>query len=161
MDSEEPVSQRSPRQARRKNKLTAAAAGAVAGPAPSAATAASPAPFQAPKPEEAVGSEARTDAEATVWERTIKSSSSSAAASLLPLVATPLACRILQKLWCAYDSRRWGVRPPVLLHGPPGSGKSSCIRWLSQLVGMKQPPICLFLDQQTEAKDLVGKIYTQ
>ncbi|KAL8453352.1 hypothetical protein Emag_001907 [Eimeria magna] len=116
--------------------------------------------IEAPRSEEAVGIEPCRRAEAAAaWERVIRAAplrSSAESESPMPLVLTPLAQRVLQKLRCAYTSRRRGVRPPVLLHGPPGSGKSSYIRWLSQLMGMKQPPVCLFLDQQTEAKSLVG-----
>ncbi|KAL8429966.1 hypothetical protein ACSSS7_006238 [Eimeria intestinalis] len=113
---------------------------------------------EAPKSEEAVGIEPYRGAEVSAaWERVVRAASfRSSADSLIPLVLTPLAQRVLQKLRCAYTSRRRGVRPPVLLHGPQGSGKSSYIRWFSQLMGMKRPPVCLFLDQQTEAKSLVG-----
>ncbi|KAL8426006.1 hypothetical protein Efla_001924 [Eimeria flavescens] len=136
------------RQGRRK-------AGSAATRPGSAVAAASNENQEAPKPEEAVGVEPCPSA----WERIIRSRSLSSATTVepqLPIVVTPLAYSILRKLKCTYDSSRWGVRPPVLLHGPPGSGKSSYIRWLSQLMGMKQPPVCLFLDQQTEAKSLVG-----
>ena len=116
---------------------------------------------QAPRPEEAVAIEGRCSASSGVKKNPLRSVRWGSSNSLLPLVPTPLACRLLEKLLWAYNSRRWGVRPPVLLHGSPGSGKSSYIRWLAQTVGVQRPPVSLFLDQQTEAKDLVGETYTQ
>ncbi|KAL8274975.1 hypothetical protein Esti_001031 [Eimeria stiedai] len=152
----------SSREPRRKTRPPGAAAAAGVSEMPecgsTAAAGGRAAENEAPKSQEAVAIEPCRGAEAAAaWERVIRAAPSrSSAESPMPLVLTPLAQRVLQKLRCAYTSRRRGVRPPVLLHGPPGSGKSSYIRWLSQLMGMKQPPVCLFLDQQTEAKSLVG-----
>ncbi|KAI1282275.1 hypothetical protein F5Y07DRAFT_234953 [Xylaria sp. FL0933] len=45
---------------------------------------------------------------------------------------------------------------PILLHGPPGSGKTSVVHELARELGMESGMVTLHLNEQTDAKMLVG-----
>ncbi|KEP65139.1 UNVERIFIED_CONTAM: ATPase family associated with various cellular activities (AAA) subfamily protein [Hammondia hammondi] len=94
-------------------------------------------------------------------ERSIrKSSANSPTTTFLPLVSTATARLLVDRLRCccvAGQDAQGRSRPAILIHGPSGSGKTSLIRWVADIVGQQQPPVSFFLDDQTDAKTLIGE----
>uniref|UniRef100_A0A0G4HWH0 Midasin n=1 Tax=Chromera velia CCMP2878 TaxID=1169474 RepID=A0A0G4HWH0_9ALVE len=71
-------------------------------------------------------------------------------------VATPTAVEVLHHLMAAVCGGSGGsaVRP-ILLTGPAGTGKSLLVRRCASLLGVP-PPLCLFVDDQTDSRSLIG-----
>ncbi|KAI0400957.1 hypothetical protein F4802DRAFT_619434 [Xylaria palmicola] len=67
------------------------------------------------------------------------------------LVQTPTTLMNLENL--AKNLRKPG---PILLHGLPGSGKTSAVHELARELGMESSMVTLHLNEQTDAKMLIG-----
>ncbi|KAI1334176.1 hypothetical protein F5Y15DRAFT_421135 [Xylariaceae sp. FL0016] len=67
------------------------------------------------------------------------------------LVQTPTTSSNLEAL--AENFQKPG---PILLHGLPGSGKTSCVHELARELGMESTMVTLHLNEQTDAKMLIG-----
>ncbi|KAI1640182.1 hypothetical protein F4809DRAFT_637851 [Biscogniauxia mediterranea] len=67
------------------------------------------------------------------------------------LIHTPATLANLESL--AQNLRRSG---PILLHGLPGSGKTSTVHELARELGMESSLVTLHLNEQTDAKMLIG-----
>ncbi|KAI2613278.1 midasin [Hypoxylon sp. NC1633] len=67
------------------------------------------------------------------------------------LVHTPTTLANLENL--AQNFQKQG---PILLHGLPGSGKTSIVHELARELGMESSMVTLYLNEQTDAKMLIG-----